>query len=102
MVGVQDLDGWYVMTFRSDGEGGPFEVPIVVARPGKYTGTGDELGGGWKPGEEQLRALARGIAAGLEEASGPYWANLELVEIRAVPVGMVTLVEREKASRPDE
>lgn len=100
MIGVPEVDGWYLIRFASDGKGGPFEFELAVARPGKYTGTGDEIGFGGKPGAEQLAALGRGIAAGLAEASGPYWDNITVLQVEAVPVGMITLVEREEGSRP--
>lgn len=96
MAGVSLPDigpGYYLFTFHSDGKGGQFQFQVAAAVPGKFTGTGEEFGGGYVTPLEQLRALAAGIAAGLTEANKPWWDNITLVGVETVPVGMVTLID---------
>lgn len=77
---------YYQITLNSNGSGGSFDVAFNIARADVFTGDGSDLGNGSVSGDEQLMAVAQGIASGLEATSGPYWDNITVVSITRTPL----------------
>lgn len=82
------LTQYYRIDFKIiDSGGGESAVSLCVAHPIYFNGDGSELGGGWKSGAEQLRAVADGLAAGLQDGNSPGWVTVTVSQISAQPQG---------------
>lgn len=87
------VNGYYKITFNSNGTGGSFDFEVnIFAGPNQgYQGNGYELVGGNATGSAALLPIAQGIAQGIEQVAAPSWDNITVVSIEAQPVETNTI-----------
>lgn len=88
MAPLPSIGEYYHIAYTAEDQSGSgFEFGIDLRRSDYYAGDGTDLGNGSRPGIEQLTAVAEGIAAGIQQASAPYWNNVSVASIDATPAG---------------